>query len=467
MVFKMIKNSHVVGRLVKWSLGLLAMSALTSVAADLHSVFTVQAPQGQWVVRALTAAPTCPSIVWDQQKPVAMQIRAPQAVVPARSDGAQSDSKPSVFDITSCEAVWPSGVSSAKVEGRTAPAPSKLINRILIIADTGCRLKASENAFQDCNDADKWPFKKIVNSAAKLKADLVVHIGDIHYRESPCPEGRAGCAGATWGYGWDAWRDDFFEPAQPLLSAAPWLFVRGNHESCFRAGQGWFRFVDALPWTKERNCNDPANDMQGDFSDPFVVSLSKQAQFLVFDSSKSSGKAYQAQDPAFLKYEAQLKVAAQLASTKPETFFINHHPLLAAAPVADPAKFRAGGSAGLQSVFGVAEPSRLFPPSVTVAMHGHVHLFEAIGFKTDHPVSLVMGNSGSMNEGFAPSAIKATDQIYKDAVVDNYAARSEYGFATLDRLEEAGKETWLLTEYSTAGEPVIRCKISQGKSLCN
>lgn len=463
----MIKQRSVWGQLVQLSLGLLAMTALNAGAADVHSVFTVQAPEGHWTVRALTSSMQCPAIVWDQQSPVPMQIRAPQAVVPARSDGAQSDSKPSVFNITSCEAEWPRGVSSAKVEGRTVPAPPLLINRVLIIADTGCRLKASENAFQDCNDADKWPFKKIADSAAKLKADLVVHIGDIHYRESPCPEGRSGCAGATWGYGWDAWRDDFFNPAQSLLSAAPWLFVRGNHESCFRAGQGWFRFVDALPWTQARNCNDPANDMQGDFSDPFVVSLSKQAQFLVFDSSKSSGKAYQAQDPAFLKYQAQLKVAAQLASTKPETFFINHHPLLAAAPVADPSKFRAGGSAGLQSVFSVAEPSRLFPPTVTVAMHGHVHLFEAIGFQTDHPVSLVMGNSGSMNEGFAPSAIKGSDQIYKDAVVDNYAARSEYGFATLDRLEEAGKETWLLTEYSTAGEPVIRCKISQGKSRCN
>ena len=463
----MIKQIRVWGQLVQLSLGLLAMTALNAGAADVHSVFTVQAPEGKWMVRALTSAMQCPAIVWDQKSPVPMQIRAPQAVVPPRSDGAQSDSKPSVFNITSCEAEWPRGVSSAKVDERTVPAPPQLINRILIIADTGCRLKASENAFQDCNDADKWPFKKIADSAAKLKADLVVHIGDIHYRESPCPEGRSGCAGATWGYGWDAWRDDFFNPAQSLLAAAPWLFVRGNHESCFRAGQGWFRFVDALPWTQARNCNDPANDMQGDFSDPFVVSLSKQAQFLVFDSSKSSGKAYQAQDPAFLKYQAQLKVAAQLASAKPETFFINHHPLLAAAPVADPSKFRAGGSAGLQSVFSVAEPSRLFPPTVTVAMHGHVHLFEAIGFQTDHPVSLVMGNSGSMNEGFAPSAIKGTDQIYKDAVVDNYAARSEYGFATLDRLEEVGKENWLLTEYSTVGEPVIRCKISQGKSRCN
>lgn len=463
----MLQQSRMIRCLAQLILGFLAMSGGLAWGSDLHSVFTVQAPEGTWTVRALTSALECPVIVWDQKKPEVMKIRAPQAVVPARPDGAQSNSKPSIFNITSCEAAWPHGVRSAALEGRNVPSPPLLINRILIIADTGCRLKASENAFQDCNDEDKWPFKKIVNSAVKLNADLIVHIGDIHYRESPCPVGRSGCEGATWGYGWDAWRDDFFNPAQPLLAAAPWLFVRGNHESCFRAGQGWFRFVDALPWTPERNCNDPANDEHGDFSDPFVVSISQQAQFLVFDSSKSSGKAYQAQDPTYLKYLAQLKMAAKLASTKSETFFINHHPLLAAAPVADPSKFRAGGSAGLQSVFEVVEPSRLFPPSVTVAMHGHVHLFEAIGFQTDHPVSLIMGNSGSMNEGFAPSVIKVTDQVYKGAVVDNYAARSEYGFATLDRLDEAGKETWLLTEYSTAGEPVIRCKISQGKSRCN
>jgi hypothetical protein len=448
------------------ALGVFALCTLNAAASDLESVYTVQAPHDRWVVRALTSSNQCPSISWDKQKPVAMVLRAPQAVVPARSDSAQSDSKPSVFDITSCEAEWPKGVQSAQVEGVAVPAPPQKINRILIIADTGCRLKASENAFQDCNNADKWPFKKLANSAAKMKADLVVHIGDIHYRESPCPKGNAACAGATWGYGWDAWRDDFFVPARALLGAAPWLFVRGNHESCFRAGQGWFRFVDGLPWTTSRNCNDPANDVLGDFSDPYVVSISKNAQFIVFDSSKSSGKAYQPEDPAFMKYKAQMKTVAQLAASKPENFFINHHPLLAAAPVSDLSKFRAGGSGGLQSVFASTEPQRLFPASVSVAMHGHVHLFEAISFKTDHPVSLVMGNSGSLNEGFAPIAIQPTDRIYKDAVVDSYAARSEYGFATMDRVAEAGKESWLLTEYSIDGEPMIRCKISKSQSRC-
>ena len=443
-----------------------SVSSPSALASELESVYTVQAPQGQWVVRALTRAARCPHIAWDHQAPVSMQVRAPQATVPVRSDAAQSDRKPSVFDVTSCEATWPAQAQSAQVDGHRVPAPPKQIQRIVIVADTGCRLKASENAFQECNNAAKWPFAEIAQSAAKLQPDLVVHIGDAHYRESPCPEENVGCKQATWGYGWDAWRDDFFKPAAPLLALAPWLFVRGNHESCFRAGQGWFRFIDALPWTAERNCNDPAHDMAGDFSEPFAAALSERAQFIVFDSSKSSGKAYQPEDPVFLKYQEQLKKVTQLAALKPDSFFINHHPLLAAAPGKDSKKFKAGGSRGLQSVFASVEPDRLFPTGVSVAMHGHVHLFEAISFQSNHPVSLVMGNSGSLNEGFAPTAIASTDRMYKDAVVDNYASRSDYGFATLDRMSEQAQEYWQLTEYTAQGQPIIRCRIQNGKSQC-
>lgn len=445
---------------------LAASSVFQASASDLASLYTVQAPQGQWVVRAVTHAAQCPGIAWDGQPPVPMQLRAPQATLPARSDAVQVNGKPSVFDVTSCEATWPAKAQSAQIAGQLVPAPPKQIQRILIVADTGCRLKGSENSFQECNDADKWPFAQIAQSAAKLKPDLVVHIGDVHYRESPCPEGNAGCANASWGYGWDAWRDDFFKPAAPLLAVAPWLFVRGNHESCFRAGQGWFRFVDASPWTAARNCNDPANDGQGDFSEPYTVAISDRAQFIVFDSSKSSGKAYNPADAAFVKYQAQLQTVAQLVKLKPESFFINHHPLLAAAPTKDPKRFKAGGSAGLQSVFETVVPERLFPAGVTVALHGHVHLFEAISFKTNHPVSLVMGNSGSLNEGHAPSAMAPTDRIYKDAVVDNFASRSEYGFATLDLSVVSGQESWHLTEYTPQGQAVVRCHIQNGKSRC-
>lgn len=78
-----------------------------------------------------------------------------------------------------------------------------------------------------------------------------------------------------------------------------------------------------------------------------------------------------------------------------------------------------------------------------------------------------MGNSGSLNEGFAPHSIAPTDRVFKDAVVDDYAARSEYGFATLDRMTDAKPDYWQLTEFTPQGQPVIQCRIQNGKSRCN
>jgi hypothetical protein len=75
----------------------------------------------------------------------------------------------------------------------------KKLKKIVVIADTGCRLKASENYYQDCNDESKWPLAKIMQKAAEKNPDLVLHIGDIHYRESPCPNDRPGCKDTAWG----------------------------------------------------------------------------------------------------------------------------------------------------------------------------------------------------------------------------------------------------------------------------
>ena len=450
-----------------FALNLLGLINLSAQASAIETVFTLQAPNGQWVVRALTHATHCPTIQWDNQAPLPMSLRAAQATLLARPAVAAADKKPVVFDVTTCESTWPAHAKAATVEGTVVPAPPREIRRMLIVADTGCRMKAADQAFQDCNDPRQWPFAEVAQSAAKLQADLVVHIGDIHYRESPCPLGRASCANATWGYGWDAWRDDFFKPAAPLLASAPWLFVRGNHESCARAGQGWFRFLDALPLTTQRSCNDPADDVHGDFSEPFAAAIDTNTQFIVFDSSKTAWRPYAPTDPAFVKYQAQLKTVEQLVKQKPESFFINHHPLLAATPVKDPATFSAGGNEGLLSVFAAHSPERLFPPGVTLALHGHIHMFESLSFKSNHPASLVLGNSGSQNEMVPPKTIGPADRVYKNAVVNHYAASAEYGFATLDRVGDTQSGSWLLTEYNTQGQAVILCRIQAGKSVCN
>ncbi len=433
---------------------------------SLEALFTVTGASDRSVVRAITRARDCPEIAWADGARSTMQIRAQPATIPLRGDSAQSDAKPAVFDVLTCEADWVTGATSATVAGQAVPAPRKDIRRIVLIADTGCRMKASENAFQACNDKVLWPFADVARSAAALKPDLVVHIGDIHYRESPCPAGNKDCAGSPWGYGFDAWQADLFKPAEPLLAVAPWVFVRGNHESCFRAGQGWFRFIDAAPLLVERTCDSTAQDVIADFSEPYAVSAGHGNQFIIFDSSKSSGKSYAVTDPAYRNYVAQMQKVATLADAAQHSFFLSHHPLLAFAPGKKNAEAKAGGSQGLQSAFASVNPQRLFPDKVSVLMHGHIHLFEAISFATAHPASLVLGNSGSANEGRAPERIATGTEAFPGALVDDYIARSEYGFATLDKVDDGDASHWKLTEYDTQGKAVIRCDIRDSKSRC-
>jgi hypothetical protein len=121
-----------------------------------------------------------------------------------------------------------------------------------VLGDTGCRIKGKE--LQDCANPKDWPFPKIAARAAKLKPDLVIHVGDFLYRENACPAGFAGCAGTPYGDNWPTWDVDFFTPAKPLLAAAPWVFVRGNHEDCARAGAGWLRLLGPLPFAAGAPC---------------------------------------------------------------------------------------------------------------------------------------------------------------------------------------------------------------------
>src|SRR6202012_1692139 len=100
--------------------------------------------------------------------------------------------------------------------------------RIIVMGDTGCRIKKADDLFQACNDRDACPFPDIAKTAAGMHPDLVIHVGDYHYRENVCPRDVGGCMDSPWGYGYDAWEADFFQPSAPLLAEAPWIVLRGN-----------------------------------------------------------------------------------------------------------------------------------------------------------------------------------------------------------------------------------------------
>ena len=146
-----------------------------------------------------------------------------------------------------CEAEVPRGAKSGSVDGQKLMLPRPDPSRVIVIGDTGCRIKGKN--VQDCNDPDKWPLQRVSIRAAADKPDLIVHVGDYYYREDQCPADLTHlCGTGPAGDRWDTWNADFFAPAAKLLSAAPWAFLRGNHENCARAWKGWFYYLDPRPW---------------------------------------------------------------------------------------------------------------------------------------------------------------------------------------------------------------------------
>ncbi len=110
------------------------------------------------------------------------------------------------------------------------------LKRIVIIGDTGCH--ASAFSQQKCHIESKWPLKMISKIAAQYNPDLIVHLGDYIYKYVQSPNNYYNHYGDTE----ENWEEEFFVPAKELLQQAPWVFIRGNHESCKYAGQGFFRF---------------------------------------------------------------------------------------------------------------------------------------------------------------------------------------------------------------------------------
>jgi predicted phosphodiesterase len=180
------------------------------------------------------------------------------------------------FPVRVCETAVPEGKKRVLWGDQPLPLPAAEIHRIVIFGDTGCGIKTSKKP-QDCASADKWPYAKVVEHAAQAHPDLVIHVGDYLYRES-CDV--AACAGAKIGYGWDGWDADFFTPSAPLFAAAPWIMVRGNHENCKRAADGWFRFL----------AREQPQPTCADMSPFFLVDLGGQS-FVVMDSSAVASEA--------------------------------------------------------------------------------------------------------------------------------------------------------------------------------
>lgn len=155
---------------------------------------------------------------------------------------------------------------------------------------------------------DEWKLKTLVDRIAaqeeQSSPDIVVHVGDYMYRQGPCPAGSGkDCVGindpqpialselngttvdfmpGNWGDNWFGWWADVLFPSLSLLKTAPWIVVRGNHESCDRGGHGFFLLMDPREYPEDTRGGNHCVDG----NTPVYNVAFDNEQFLVVDNNR-------------------------------------------------------------------------------------------------------------------------------------------------------------------------------------
>ncbi|MGB7932349.1 MAG: metallophosphoesterase [Gammaproteobacteria bacterium] len=396
-------------------------------ASKVQAAYVLLAPSstGQTVPLARVildgADSPCPSLQSIQGKVVAL------AMSPRNNPDEQH------FPVTVCEAVSSRG-GPMRISGTgiLLPALPFSVNRVTLFGDTGCKPGFQQGCNED--DGKGWPFRALADAAAASDAgpDLILHMGDYNYRGTPgkihvngkeervydagdntpgldCkltgPYVGQNSSGSDTPDTWESWRKDFFEPASKLLRAAPWVFARGNHELCSRAGPGWLYFLDTgsdLPQigTGQRACPPAESAEPLVFRPPYRVDLNRLS-ILVLDSANACDQG----DLHQRHFDRQFDEVATLVEQAPRMNAIwlqSHRPLWAVRAAASntPATDRdpSGRFAFIDRTLQSAAARHRVSELIHLVVSGHMHRFQAIGFAASgekrRPAQIVIGNGG-------------------------------------------------------------------------
>jgi calcineurin-like phosphoesterase family protein len=380
-------------------------------AQTLTPVWIELGPDGSALARVVVEPGTeCPSLAADSI-PLTMKVRQPipEGLKPA------------------CEATVPVGTRSLRWKKKKLLLP-RSPNRVVVIGDTGCRVRGGQ--FQDCANAARWPFKTVSSEIAKLKPDLIVHVGDYLYRESVCPPFVSGCGGPH-GDNWDAWNADFFEPARSALETAPWIFARGNHETCNRSFRGWFYYLD--PRSFLSSCRA--------YTDPYVAHAG-ELRIGVLDTGSTLDPPQV--DPKQIPiYSEQLeKISGHVR------WIVDHHPFWGYTAL--------GGKVTATDLTLGPAWARAEPKGVSFVLSGHVHLFEFLSLEDGRPNQVIAGDSGTqLDPGVIVNAPGANVRGVK---VRTGEVNLTFGLTELQRT----KAGWDLTLRSPVGSIEATCDIPAG-----
>jgi hypothetical protein len=291
--------------------------------------------------------------------------------------------------------------------------------RVVVLGDTGCRIDKK----QACGPKS-WPFAGLAARAVKVKPNLLVHVGDYNYRGTPGkitleghtapvrvydagdaddedglpppppkPYYSQNMAKSTQPDTWAPWQEDFFEPAKAALAVAPWIFVRGNHELCSRAGPGFLYFLgpgSKLPGSgkTENACPNQDGERPLFFGQPYQITLGNLV-FAVIDTANAddTGVLYPEE------YNAQLASVVNNMDPSRSTFVLTHRPFwgIIKGPNDTPLVI----NVTLESALSMTS-REAFPSNVVLVVSGHMHRFQAMGFRGGRPPppQLIVGTGG-------------------------------------------------------------------------
>lgn len=425
-------------------------------------------PGGRLARAIVTDGDKCPTVK-EGDRTIAMRRRPP----PAQA----------AFPILLCETELEPD-SPARIGNRTLPLRAAEPNDIVLIGDTGCRM-AYYSQDQSCFDNNDWRFKRnALSAAAKVSArSFILHLGDFHYREHACAESSANCGGSPYGDNWETWEAEFFEPADPLLRAAPWVIMRGNHEDCARAGVGWLFFF-ALPGERRKNAACESSLRKhvvniGQTDDKRTRSL------LVMDTSDEKN-VHKAEDNC-KQYEEQLNTLDQNGPDRParEFWLAVHQPLWGRnmdgeqesnARVITPCVNTKTESAlpVIREKFEKAKDKRL----ARLVLAGDNHAFQFFWPKTAlTPIQIIAGNGGTRLDTLYPLlAVDTKAPPNKGRTEDKTSPRvwdvtshgidgsnltlMQYGFTVLKR----DGAIWTATQFDSTGSKIAACWFSEALS---
>jgi hypothetical protein len=366
------------------------------------------------------------------------------------------------FPITVCESLYPFS-KQLSVAGQSLPMLNKEVNKVTVFGDTGCK-----SSHQDCSlTSSNWPFPSFVQAASKseVAADVILHMGDYNYSGTPgninitgipsqvsvydagdnTTQGMCQIPGAYYGQNsvgsqfpdsWPHWQTNFFAAAAPLFSKSPWVFARGNHELCSRAGPGWFYLLDPNSsllgeYQSQLSCPAANNPTPTILSTPYVVELGN-LNVAVLDSANACDYGL-LNESSYTNQFSLLQHLIHNSNPKNQTWLQMHRPLWAVDQLDDM------GSCGtsvddkfcyVNQTMQLANAQFPLDKSVDLIVSGHMHRFQVVDFKSSkHADQLVVGNSGVKLSGMHP---KKTTKLKIDSHKATVMGVDQFGYMTFN-----------------------------------